>query len=206
MAEASLAARVEGVRRFNRFYTRQIGVLRESLLHSPFSLTEVRVLYELARRENPTASLLGRELGLDAGYLSRMLRNFEKSGLLRRRSSEDDARSQLLELSFEGHKNFASLNPRAQQEIRAMLHELSSAQQQRLLQAMQSVETLLENKAARNGNDPAPYILRAHQPGDMGWVVYRHGVLYAEEYGYNHRFEALVAKIAGDFLENFDPK
>jgi DNA-binding MarR family transcriptional regulator/GNAT superfamily N-acetyltransferase len=203
---ASLAARIEGVRRFNRFYTRQIGVLQEGLLHSPFSLTEVRVLYELAHRDSPTASKLRRELRLDAGYLSRMLRNFEKAGLLRRRSSETDGRSQLLELSAKGYKTFSSLNTRAQQEIRAMLRDLSSPQQQHLLQAMQSVETLLEKSAARNGKDQAPYTLRPQQPGDMGWVVHRHGALYAQEYGYNCRFEALVAKIAGEFLEKFDAK
>ncbi|MCI0351135.1 MAG: helix-turn-helix domain-containing GNAT family N-acetyltransferase [Acidobacteriales bacterium] len=206
MAEASLASRVEAVRHFNRFYTRQIGVLQEGLLRSPFSLTEVRVLYELANREKPTATALRRELGLDAGYLSRMLRNFEKSGLLRRRSSESDARAQLLELTGKGRNTFAGLNRRAEQEIRAMLRTLPAAGQHRLLGAMSTVETVLDGSSKNSHPQQEPYRLRPHQPGDMGWVVYRHGALYAEEYGYNHHFEALVAKIAGDFLENFDPK
>src|SRR5262245_30161932 len=206
MADSSLTSRVEAVRQFNRFYTRQIGVLQEGLLHSPFSLTEVRVLYELANRKNPTASTLRRELGLDAGYLSRMLRSFEKKGLLRRRSSAEDARSQLLELTGKGRNTFADLNRRSQQEIRSMLGDLPPNSQQRLLGAMGTVERLLNGKNQDGQPQQEPYRLRAHQPGDMGWVVHRHGALYAEEYGYNYRFEALVAKIAGDFLENFDPK
>lgn len=206
MAEASLASRVEAVRHFNRFYTRQIGVLQEGLLHSPFSLTEVRVLYELAHGEALTASEVGRELGLDPGYLSRMLRNFEKSGLLRRQSSEEDGRSQRLQLTAKGRGTFADLDKRARREIRVMLCSLPSGDQGRLLKAMGTVKALIAAPSSATPNQKEPYTLRPHRPGDMGWVVHRHGVLYAEEYGYNHRFEALVAKIAGDFLEKADPK
>lgn len=206
MTEATLASRVEAVRHFNRFYTRQIGLLQEGLLHSPFSLTEVRVLYELSHRENPTATEVGRELGLDAGYLSRMLRSFEKGGLLRRKSSQADARSQLLELTPKGRTEFAALNVRAQREIRAMLRTLSLKEQRQLVESMATAEKLLGASSKHPSAQKDPYILRAHQSGDMGWVVHRHGALYAEEYGYDERFEALVAKIVADFMQRFDPK
>jgi DNA-binding MarR family transcriptional regulator/GNAT superfamily N-acetyltransferase len=206
MAEAALTSRVEAARHFNRFYTRQIGLLQEGLLHSPFSLTEVRVLYELAHRENPTASELGRELGLDAGYLSRMLRNFEQGGLLRRKSSQSDARSQLLELTPKGCNKFATLNIRAQQEVRAMLRTLSLKNQRELVEAMTAVEALLGTSSNVPPARKDQYVLRPHQAGDMGWVVHRHGALYSEEYGYDEHFEALVAKIVADFIQKFDAK
>jgi DNA-binding MarR family transcriptional regulator/GNAT superfamily N-acetyltransferase len=206
MATSTLHAGVDAIRHFNRFYTRQIGVLQEGLLQSRFSLTEVRVLYELAHRQNPTATDLRRELALDAGYLSRMLRSFERRGLVRRRASPADGRENLLELTPAGRKSFAALDTRAQGEVRNMLRNLSSTDQSRLVQAMQTVEsTLLPNGNGNSTQKPA-YILRAHRPGDMGWVVHRHGALYAQEYGYDHRFEALVAEIVAKFLQNFDPK
>lgn len=202
MDEAEFAARVEAVRRFNRFYTKQIGVLREGLLQSPFSLAEARVLYELAHRERPTASELGKELGLDAGYLSRILRGFEKRGLIIREPSEVDGRQSLLQLTREGQEAFAPLNTRSRDEIGAMLGGLSAAEQRSLTEAMRTIAALLG--AAPEGK--APYLLRPHQPGDMGWVVQRHGVLYAREYGWDERFEGLVAGIAAQFIANFDPK
>ena len=206
MAAATLGARINAIRNFNRFYTRKIGVLQQGLLASPFSLTEVRVLYELAHRQHPTASDLGKELGLDAGYLSRMLRGFEKHGLVRRKAAPDDARENLLELTPAGRKTFAELNGRAKSEIRAMLKELSSQDQSRLVQALATVERVLD--AAHNGNSsqkPA-YRLRPPRAGEMGWVVHRHGALYAQEYGYDERFEALVAKIVADFVQHRDAK
>lgn len=194
--------RIDAVRGFNRFYTRQLGVLREGLLQSPFSLTEARVLYEIAHRPKPTATELCEELGLDPGYLSRILSKLEQRGLVRRSASQSDGRQILLELTAKGRRTFTTLNNRQRAEIAAMLRPLPPAGQSRLVQAMRSIETLL---GART-DTKTPYILRAHQPGDMGWVVHRHGVLYAQEYGYDEQFEALVAEIAARFIQHFDAK
>ena len=202
LAESDLLQRVEAVRRFNRFYTRLIGVLEEGLLRSPFSLTEARVLYELAHQEPATATHLGRELGLDAGYLSRVIRGFEERGLIRKTTSESDGRQLLLRLTPKGRRAFAALNGASRREVEAMLAPLSKADQHGLVRAMRSIEGLL---GSRPGS-PEPYILRPHQPGDMGWVVFRHGVLYSEEYGWDERFEALVAEIVAKFIQNFDPE
>lgn len=193
---------IETVRKFNRFYTRQIGLLEEGLLHSPFSLTEVRVLYELAHREQPTATELGRELGLDAGYLSRMLQSFAKRGLIKKSPSRSDGRQTLLSLTERGRATFAPLDARASHDIAAMLAKLSPGQQQRLFGAMRSIEEVLGEGRERN----TPYILRSHGPGDMGWIVHRHGVLYANEYGWDEHFEALVAEIVAKFIQNYDPR
>jgi DNA-binding MarR family transcriptional regulator/N-acetylglutamate synthase-like GNAT family acetyltransferase len=194
--------RVQAVRRFNRFYTRQIGVLHEALYRSPFSLTEVRVLYELAHREGPTATAIGKELGIDTGYLSRILREFGKRRLLRRSRSESDDRQTLLALTAKGRKVFDPLNERSNDEVRAMLGGLSVGEQNRMVRAMGTIEGLLgprqENKV--------PYMIRPHQPGDMGWVVYRHGVLYVQEYGVNERFEALIAEIVAKFVREYDAR
>jgi DNA-binding MarR family transcriptional regulator/GNAT superfamily N-acetyltransferase len=200
-AAPSTEQRVATMRRFNRFYTRQIGLLDEGLLNSPFSLTQVRTLYELAQREQTTAAELCTSLGLDAGYLSRMLSAFEKSGLLEKRNSPTDARQTLLRLTNKGCKAFEPLNARSNDQVAAMLGKLSPAKQNDLLQAMNTIESLLSRDAAR----PKSYLLRQHRPGDMGWVVYRHGVLYYQEYGYDERFEALVAGIVSKFIANLDP-
>jgi DNA-binding MarR family transcriptional regulator/GNAT superfamily N-acetyltransferase len=192
---------IEGVRHFNRFYTRRIGVLQARLLQSSLSLTEARVLYELAHREEPTATEMRRELGLDAGYLSRILRRFQKSGWVARKPASGDARRHLLSLSRPGRALFESLNARSDEEIRRMLDGIPPREQERLLRAMQAIEAVLEPRRA----SVAPYLIRTHRPGDMGWVVYRHGVLYSEEYGYDERFEALVAEIAAAFVQHLDP-
>src|ERR671913_780569 len=202
MSENDFDRRVGSVRRFNRFWTRQIGVLSEGYLKSTFSLTEVRVLYELAHREESTASGLGEELGLDAGYLSRILRGFEKDGLIHRRPSEADGRRRLLRLTERGGEAFAPLDARSRGEIGAMLGGMSITGQERLVGAMQTIERLLSARP----ESVVPYLLRPHQPGDMGWVVHRHGVLYAREYGWDERFEALVAEIVAKFIRQFDPK
>ncbi len=193
--------RAAALRRFNRFYTRQIGVLNEGLLLSAFSLTEARVLYELAHREQPSASELSVELGLDAGYLSRILRSLERRGLLAREPSADDGRRRHLALTRKGRAAFAKLDARSQEEVRGILARLSDPEQGRLLEAMQTIERLL----GAPGPGPA-YILRPPQPGDMGWVVHRHGVLYAQEYGWDEQFEALVASIVAEFIRTHDPK
>ncbi len=193
------------VRRFNRFYTKQIGVLHDGLLKSPFSLSEVRVLYEVAHREKPTARDLGKELGLDAGYLSRVLGSFERRGLVRRERSAVDGRQSLLSLTLKGRKVFSPLDARSDEEVAAMLARVPPGRQKELISAMHTIEDILE-APGRKTADNAPYVLRAHQPGDIGWVVHRHGTLYAQEYGYDERFEALVAGIVSEFIQKFDPK
>jgi DNA-binding MarR family transcriptional regulator/N-acetylglutamate synthase-like GNAT family acetyltransferase len=198
---APAADRVSAVRHFNRFYTRRIGVLHEGLLASPFSLAEVRVLYELAHRPAVTASDLVRDLALDSGYLSRILRDFEKRGLVRRATSQTDGRQRPLTLTAEGKRTFAPLERRSAQEVATLLAPLSETDQARLAGAMQAIERMLEPAGAAG----EPFVLRAHRPGDMGWVVQAHGEIYWREYGWDERFEALVAHIAGEFVEKLDP-
>ena len=197
-----LPARVEAVRCFNRFYTRQIGVLPQKLLRSPFSLAEARVLYELAHQEKRTATELAGELGLDGGYLSRILQGFRKRGLIAKEPSPTDGRQAILRLTKPGQEAFAAINARSRNQIEALLAGLSEGDQKRLIDAMGSIEKLLGARPERR----LPYLLRPHQPGDMGWVVHRHGVLYAEEYGWNEQFEALVAGVVAKFIRHFDPK
>jgi DNA-binding MarR family transcriptional regulator/GNAT superfamily N-acetyltransferase len=202
VAESGLVAPVAAVRRFNRFYTKHIGVLREGHLDSPFSLTEVRVMYELAHQSGPTAAELARELALDSGYLSRILRSFEQRGLIEKSRSESDGRQAHLRLTATGQSAFAALNARADDEIASLVERVAPDDWRRLTDAMRTIERVLA---------PAPetkrsYVLRTHQPGDIGWVVHRHGVLYAREYGWDERFEALVAQIVAEFVQHFDPR
>lgn len=197
---------VDDVRRFNRFYTKQIGVLQEGLLSSPLSLTEVRVLYELAHRDKLTAGVLCQELGLDAGYLSRMLQAFRQRGWIQRTPSLRDGRQIVLSLTARGRKILGPLETRSNEQFAGMLGKLSVPQQKRLLEAMRTIENLLGAGQGLDGPAKAPYLLRRHQPGDMGWVVHRHGVLYALEYGYDERFEALVAKIVAEFIGKLDSR
>ena len=202
MQPSDLSQRVEAIRRFNRFYTRQIGVLTEGLLDSMFSLTEARVIYELAHHEQTTARALGDELGLDAGYLSRILQGFKKRGLIDTQPDESDRRQRMLRLTQAGQDDFAVLNARSYRQIEAMLNPLASDDQQRLVTAMRGIQDLLSAQPEQK----VPYILRPHQPGDIGWVVHRHGVLYSAEYGWDERFEALVAGVVAQFIQNYDPK
>ncbi len=203
MAESSLHQHVDDVRHFNRFYTRQIGLLQQGYLNSPFSLTEVRVLYELAHHDATTATVLCRELDLDPGYLSRILRGFLKRGLIDRQASRDDGRQSVVRLTPRGQDVFAPLNTGAAVQIGALLERLSDAQRSRLVDAMQTIQGLLDQRAQR---EPVAYVLRPPRAGDMGWVVQRHGVLYAQEYGYDEHFEALVATIVAKFVAHFDAR
>lgn len=193
--------RVAAVRRFNLLYTKKIGVLHEGFLRTQFSLAEARVLYELAQHDEVTASELAADLGLDQAYLSRMLRTFDKRRLIERRSSSSDARKTLLRLSTKGKEAFAKLNAESRVEIASMLEALSESAQKRIVDSMHAIETLLAPPETHS-----PYVLREHQPGDMGWVVQRHGELYAQEYGWDEEFEGLVAEIVAAFIKNFDPK
>ena len=193
--------RISAVRRFNRFYTRQIGVLRRTYLGSPYSLAEMRVLYEIAKGAR-TATDIGRTLDLDAGYLSRVLRNFEKAGLMSRKPSPDDARQSHVALTAKGTKTFAPYEKRSQDDVARMLATLNPADQTKLTQAMATIEQLLgeETKAKPS------VILRAPRHGDFGWMVARHAQVYADEYGWGDPFEGLCAQIVADYVNNYDPK
>ena len=196
------SAPIAAVRAFNRFYTRQIGVLREGLLGSPFSLAEGRVLYEIANRDRPTATDIGRILDLDAGYLSRILRRFDDRGLLRRARSSDDGRREHLWLTARGRTAFAQLNRRSDADVSATLEALPIRDRQQLVSAMRTIRRVL-------GGEPAapapPCVLRPPRAGDLGWIVHRHGVLYDEEWRYNEDFEALVAEIVAHFVQHRRP-
>jgi DNA-binding MarR family transcriptional regulator/N-acetylglutamate synthase-like GNAT family acetyltransferase len=205
MAPSSLRQHVEAVRRFNRFYTGQIGVLQEGLLNSPFSLTEVRVLYEIAHRERPTAAGLAKALNLDGGYLSRILQRFSRRRLITRTASKTDARQTHLALTARGQDTLAPLERLSQDEIAAMLKKLAPADQRRIVDAMNAIQTCLDAPPASSPVADAPYTLRPHKPGDMGWIVHRHGAIYTQEYGWTDEFESLVAEIVSHFLRDFDP-
>jgi DNA-binding MarR family transcriptional regulator/N-acetylglutamate synthase-like GNAT family acetyltransferase len=200
------AERVDQVRRFNRLYTRRIGVLEDGYLHSPFSLAEVRVLYELAHHPGATASELARELALDAGYLSRILRKFDGRGLLERQKSALDGRENHLRLTDAGQRTFEPLQASAREQIGALLDQLGEPEQQRLVRAMAHIEQLLETPAAAGSGAPAVTVREVARAGDFGWVVERHGVLYRQEYGWDLTFEALVASIVAKFVDRFDPE
>jgi DNA-binding MarR family transcriptional regulator/GNAT superfamily N-acetyltransferase len=191
---------IAAVRAFNRFYTRKLGVLDQQLLKSPFSLSEARVLYELAHRENPAAKEIGIELGLDPGYLSRIIQNFDENGLITRKPLPTDRRQYRLGLTPKGRQAFAKLERSTQDDVAAMLAMLSRGDSQRLIAAMAEIERLL---GASHDLAP-PAMLRGHRAGDLGWVVQSHGALYASEYGFDSSFEGLVAEIAAKFLASFD--
>ncbi|MBE7552537.1 MAG: MarR family transcriptional regulator [Anaerolineales bacterium] len=202
MRDTLLKDHISAVRHFNRFFTRQIGVLREGLLHSPYSLTEARIIFELANRSNLTASDLCNELGLDAGYLSRILNKLEQQNLIEKTRSDDDGRQRLISLTTAGQNAFSLLDNRSNDEVSEMLSELSEGDQTRLTDAMRTIEAILDHgfKYAE------PFYLRPHEPGDMGWVIHQHGLLYHQEYGWDESFEALVAQICADFINNYDPQ
>jgi len=195
--------RIAAIRRFNRFYTRQIGVLRKGYLDSPYSLGEMRVLYEIFRGDGPTASDIARALDLDAGYISRVLRHFEKQGLISRETSAKDARQSHLTLTARGRKTFAPLEKKSQDQVAVMLAHLNEAEQARVIAAMSEIERLLGH--AGQADNELAYTLRNPKPGDFGWVVTRHAELYLEEYGWGEPFEGLCAQIVADFANKNDP-
>ena len=195
------SARVQAVRSFNRFYTRQIGVLQDRFLGSPFSLAEARVLQEVAQHDQTTATEVSRVLGLDAGYLSRVLLTFDRRGLVQRTRSNVDGRRTHLSLTRSGQAAFARLNQQSHDDVAAMLRRLSAEGQRRLVAAMSVIEQLLGAKP----ETPTSYVLRPPQAGDLGWVVFRQGVLYADEWGYNEEFEALAAGIVAAFVQHLRP-
>jgi DNA-binding MarR family transcriptional regulator/predicted GNAT family acetyltransferase len=201
-------SRVAAVRNFTRFYTRRIGVLDQRLLHSPFSLTEARVLYELAHHDGLTARDLGGSLGIDAGYLSRILAGFARRGLLARQRSASDGRERRLALTTAGRRAFTPLDSRSNTEVGVMLAAIPDSGQRRLVDAMRTVERLLTPAASATPAAPQPratYSLRSLRPGDIGWITHRQAVLYHREYGWNEEYEALIAGIMSGFITNFDP-
>ena len=201
MNASSLDRRIAAMRRFNRFYTQKLGVLSETFLDTPFSLTECRVVQALAQRDGVTASWLGRDLDLDAGYLSRILRDFERQGLITRHQSSQDGRQTLISLTADGRDAYEPLDRASHKAVGTLLAPLADADQERLTAAMRTIGALLGDAPETR---PA-FILRSHQPGDMGWVTARHGALYHEEYGLNHKMEAYVAEVVAKFLREFDP-
>jgi DNA-binding MarR family transcriptional regulator/GNAT superfamily N-acetyltransferase len=196
----SLDAAVAAVRRFSRFYTRRIGVLQEGLLGGPLSLTEGRIVWELAQTPGHTAARLAEALALDPGYVSRLLRGLEARRLIARSASPRDAREALISLTRAGRAAYAAINTRSQQEVGAMLGSLPPAERTRLVGAIGTVERLLGDRAEPR----VPYILRPPRIGDLGFVVHRQAALYAQEYGWNGEFEALLAEIIAAFIRNFD--
>ena len=200
--KSDLPGNIDAVRRFNRFYTKQIGVLQERFLRSPFSLTEARIVYELAQHKRITATELSSELGLDPGYLSRILQNFAKQRLISRKRSSTDGRQSIVSLSQQGKEAFATLNDNSRVEVRTMLRALPAHNRKNLVKAMQTIEKIFGTQP----EERASFILRTHKAGDMGWVVHRHGVLYSDEYGWDEEFEALVATVVANFIQNYNPK
>jgi DNA-binding MarR family transcriptional regulator/GNAT superfamily N-acetyltransferase len=201
MREHGTASQVDAIRGFNRFYTRKIGVV-DGTASSPFSLAEARVLYELAHRERPTATDIRKELGLDAGYMSRILRDFERRKLVTRERSKTDEREKFLSLTAKGRRAFAPLDERSNRDVAAMLEELSPAERKELVDSAETMRRLL-------GDQPeprVPYLLRPHHPGDLGWVVHRQAILYAQDYGWDETYEALAAEIVAQFIRNYDAK
>lgn len=194
--------RIAAFRRFNRFYTQKIGVLDRTYLQSEFSVGEARVLYELAQRGETTASEISANLGLDMGYLSRILAKLEGQQLIRRAPAERDARQRLIQVTPKGKKAMSTLDSRSEEQAGSLLAKLTDPQQANVLQAMSQIQAALGDSQATG----EPYIIRTHRTGDLSWIAYRHAVLYSQEYGWNQAFEALVLEITARFLKHYDPE
>ena len=192
---------IGAVRAFNRFYTKKLGVLDQHIHKSPYSLSEARVIYELAHHDDLAAKEIGTELGLDPGYLSRIVQNFDENGLITRKPLPSDRRQYRLSLTAKGRQAFAKLNQASHDEVSAMLAALSAEERGRLTGAMATIGELL----APQTNERAPFLLRSHRIGDMGWVISRQAIAYAEEYGWDISYETLVAEICAQFIRKFDP-
>ena len=202
MTEDQKCKSVDEIRRFNRFYTKRIGLLDQGLLKTQFPLTQARIIFELAQHKQTVASDLVSELNIDPGYLSRILSTFEKNGIIQKVPSKSDNRRRVLKLTAKGRKSFTILNNRSSQEVKRLLQSLSGEDQHRLIHAMRTIENVLETEV----KSTMSYLLRTHRPGDIGWMIHRHGVLYAEEYGFDETFEALTAEILFRFIQHHDPK
>jgi DNA-binding MarR family transcriptional regulator/GNAT superfamily N-acetyltransferase len=201
MSDVRLAERVAAVRRFNRFYTQRIGLLQEGVYKSEFSLTQARVLYEIMRRDQPiTAAEIAKDLGLDAGYLSRILRGFEVRGYIVRQTSDRDGRQSLLSVTPRGRESFAPIEAQTIEDVTALLRDREDSAQARLCEAMHTIESVL-------GPEPrVPYVLRAPKPGDLGWIISSHGIAYSREYGWNEQIEVVTADIATAFWRKHDER
>jgi DNA-binding MarR family transcriptional regulator/GNAT superfamily N-acetyltransferase len=196
-----LERQIAAVRGFSRFYTSKLGIIEPKLLHSRWTLQEARIIYEIAQRDSCTATDLVRALGLDAGFLSRTLRALQRRQIVARKPSKSDRRVTELALTARGRAAFAELDHRSRDEVAALLGGLDTAARAALVGAMTTIEQALQPLARQ----PAPVLLRSHRPGDIGWVVSRHGALYAQEYGWDISFEALVGEIGAQFIRSFDP-
>ena len=197
----TLEHQIAAVRGFSRFYTSKLGIIEPRLLHSPWTLQEARIIYEIAERKSCTATDLVRALGLDAGFLSRTLQAMQRRQIVARKPSKADRRVTELALTAKGRAAFADLDRRSRRVVGTLLDSLDAAERAAIVNAMATIEQTLEPRAQR----PASFLLRSHRPGDIGWIVSRHGALYAQEYGWDITFEALAAEIAAQFIRSYDP-
>ncbi len=202
MTEDQIREHISNIRRFNRFYTKRIGLLNKGLLRTRFTLSQARVIFELAQKNQTTSSDIAKNLEMDPSYLSRILSAFQNEGLIEKEKSDTDSRQWILKLTTKGRETFLELDERASDEIREMLECLSGEEQCRLLNAMSTIENVLES----NSDLASSFLIRPHRAGDIGWIIHRHGVIYAEEHGWNEAFEALTAEILAKFIENYDLK
>ena len=200
-SDLHLEGQIAAVRGFSRFYTRKLGIIEPKLLDSPWTLQEARIIYEIAERQSCTATNLVRALGLDAGFVSRTLQGLQRRQIVARRPSKTDGRASELALTAKGRAAFADLDRRSRDVVATLLNRLDAGERASLVNAMTTIEHALEPP----GSGSASFLLRSHRPGDIGWIVSRHGAVYAREYGWDISFEALAAEIAAQFIRSYDP-